>query len=121
MSDAMALFLLAGAGITLIAFPVLFARRYPGRPGWVVLGAVIGLAALFVWPLTIWVALGMWLSGFAGPRRQPAQHPAPEGPQLGAQIAMARAYAQQAEIENMPNSAAYWHGEVQRLIARPPR
>lgn len=117
MSDAMALFLLTGAGVTLVAFPMLFARRYPQRPGWVVLGALIGLVAMFVWPLTIWVAAGMWLAGC--PR--PACHQPAADPQIGVQIAAARAYARQAEIENMPASAAYWNSEVQRLLAQGPR
>lgn len=116
MSDAMALFLLTGAGVTLVTFPLLFARRYPQRPGWVVLGALIGLVAMFVWPLTIWVAGGMWLAGFARPR--PTCHQPAVAPQIGVQIAAARAYARQAEIENMPASAAYWNSEVQRLLAQ---
>lgn len=58
---------LVGAGATAVAFPVLFARRHPNKGGWLLLGILIGLAAMFIWPLTLWIAAAMWLIGFTRP------------------------------------------------------
>jgi hypothetical protein len=55
---------LIGAVVTANAYPVLFGRRYPGQPRWIVIGVVVGLAAMLLWPVTLWVALAMWLTGF---------------------------------------------------------
>ena len=85
MSDLAAIILLIGAGVTAVAFPVLFAKRYPKQRGWLALGIVIGLAAMFLWPLTLWAALAMWLTGFArapgseGPEPAGTDPPAPAG------------------------------------------
>ena len=59
MSDVAAILLLISAVITVVAFAVLFAKRYPRQPGWLGLGIVIGIAAMFLWPITIW-ALSRW-------------------------------------------------------------
>lgn len=69
----MTAFYLVGMGITAIASALLFARRYPGHRGWLAIGIGIGLVAMIVWPITLWVALAMWLTGFARPRPQPQQ------------------------------------------------
>lgn len=66
---------LIGMGITAAAFALIFARRYPGHRGWLVIGIVIGLIAMILWPVTLWVALAMWLTGFARPRSQPRRDP----------------------------------------------
>jgi hypothetical protein len=114
MSDFfLGLVLLVGAGVTAVVFPVLFAKRYPQQPGWLALGIVIGLAAMFVWPATLWAALAMWLTGFVRP-----QPKAPSQQELAGQLRQAQAFARQAEVEQMHNSAAYWHSEVQRLSAQ---
>ncbi len=60
---------LIGVVVTAIAYPVLFARRYPGQPKWIVIGVVVGLAAMLLWPIALWVAVAMWLTGFT--RRSP--------------------------------------------------
>ncbi len=77
MSVLAAIVLLIGAGVTAVAFPVLFAKRYPKQRGWLALGIVIGLAAMFLWPLTLWAALAMWLTGFA--RTPDSEEPKPAG------------------------------------------
>lgn len=114
--DVLDLLLLTGAGITLIAFPLLFAKRYPRRPAWLLLGILMGLVAMFLWPLTIWVALGLWLSGFARPQAPSAQQS--DQQQIASELVQAQAYAHQAELESMPMSAAYWHAEIRRLMAQ---
>ena len=65
MSDAGAIIFLTGAVSICVVFAVLFTKRYPKRPAWLAAGAAIGIAAMFLWPITIWVALAMWLTGFA--------------------------------------------------------
>jgi hypothetical protein len=58
---------LIGALVTAVLYPVLFARRYPGQPRWIVIGVVVGLVAMLLWPVTLWVAVAMWLTGFTRP------------------------------------------------------
>jgi outer membrane biosynthesis protein TonB len=68
-------FYLVGMCMTAAAFALIFARRYPRHRGWLVAGIVIGLFAMIIWPLTVWVAIVMWLTGFARPRSQPQRNP----------------------------------------------
>ncbi|MDQ4034125.1 MAG: thermonuclease family protein [Actinomycetota bacterium] len=77
MSDLAAIVLLIGAGVTAVTFAVLFAKRYPKRRSWLAFGIVVGLAAMFLWPFTLWAALAMWLTGFA--RTPGSQAPGPSG------------------------------------------
>lgn len=73
---------------------MLFAKRYPHQPGWLALGIVIGLAAMFLWPITLWAALAMWLTGFVEPQPR-----APSQQELVSQLQQAQAFARQAELE----------------------
>lgn len=75
MSNAGTVFYLIGAVVTLAAFVMLFAKRYPGRSGRLGLGIAIGIAVMLLWPVAIWVASALWLTGFARP-------PVPEDPDL---------------------------------------
>lgn len=68
MSDTMAIFYLLGTVITLVTFAVLFAKRYPRQSGWIAIGVAIGIAMMFLWPVTIWIAIAMGLTGFGRPR-----------------------------------------------------
>ncbi len=63
----MTVFYWIGAALTAVLYPVLLAKRYPGRPGWVVGGVLLGLAAALVWPVTLWVGVALWLTGFTRP------------------------------------------------------
>jgi hypothetical protein len=63
----MAAFYLIGAALTAVLYPVLFAKRYRGQPRWIAIGVVLGLVAALVWPLTLWVAVAMSLTGFTRP------------------------------------------------------
>jgi hypothetical protein len=67
MSDFAAILFLFGAVGTAVAFTALFAKRYPKQRRWLVLGMLSGVAAMFAWPLTLWAAVAMWLTGFARP------------------------------------------------------
>jgi hypothetical protein len=64
----MTAFYLIGAALTAVLYPVLFAKRYRGQPGWVVVGIVLGLVAALLWPLTLWVAVALLLTGFTRPQ-----------------------------------------------------
>lgn len=64
----MAAFYLIGAALTAVLYPVLFAKRYRGQRKWVVGGVVLGLVAALFWPLTLWVAVALFLTGFTRPR-----------------------------------------------------
>jgi hypothetical protein len=63
----MTAFYLIGAALTAVVYPVLFAKRYRGQWAWVVVGIVLGLAAALLWPLTLWVAVALLLTGFTRP------------------------------------------------------
>lgn len=87
---------------------ILWRRRRPGRN--VIPGVLIGLLAGVLWPITLWIALGLWwywrgLPALASPQARAAQ------------VSQAMAFAQQSEIEGMAASAAYWRAEAQRLTA----
>jgi len=114
--------LLAGAGLTAVVFPVLFAKRYPQQPGWLILGIAVGLAAMFLWPFTLWAALAMWLTGFAQPQAKGTGptgtlSPAPAGAGLrpagrpGADAYLGGLLAQRGP-------AAVWTGALMKLRKR---
>ncbi|TQM02839.1 hypothetical protein [Pseudonocardia kunmingensis] len=63
----MTAFYLFGAALTAVLYPVLLAKRYRGRRRWIVVGVVLGLVAALVWPVTLWVAVALWLTGFTRP------------------------------------------------------
>jgi outer membrane biosynthesis protein TonB len=63
----MTAFYLIGAALTAVLYPVLFAKRYGGRGTWVVVGVVLGLVAALLWPVALWVAVALWLTGFTRP------------------------------------------------------
>jgi hypothetical protein len=71
----MAAVYLIGMLITVVAFAVLFGRRYPGQLARVAVGIGVGLLAMIIWPITVWVAVAMWLTGFGRPRSQPQPRP----------------------------------------------
>lgn len=64
----MTAFYLIGAALTAVLYPVLFAKRYRGQRKWVVVGIVLGLVAALLWPLTLWVAVALLLTGFTRPQ-----------------------------------------------------
>jgi hypothetical protein len=69
---------LIGACLTAVVIAVLFSRRYPGNRRWLWVGIAIGMAAMFFWPVTLWVALALWQTGFG--RSRPAPLTAPRFP-----------------------------------------
>jgi outer membrane biosynthesis protein TonB len=83
-----------GAALTAVLYPVLLAKRYPGQPRWVVVGVLLGLVAALLWPVTLWVALALWLTGFtrptSGPRaRRRVALPVATGGALATMVVMA--------------------------------
>jgi hypothetical protein len=59
---------LIGACLTAVGIAVLFSRRYPGNRRWLWVGIAIGVTAMFFWPITLWVALALWQTGFGQSR-----------------------------------------------------
>lgn len=102
------LFMFLGWAATAALIILLWRRRSPDRS--VVPGVVVGLLAGLLWPVTLWIAVGLWWywQGDSTPG-------SPEDPEV--QLAQAQAFAKQAQSEGMPTSAAYWQAEVQRLTA----
>jgi hypothetical protein len=81
-------------------------------------GLLIGVVAGLLWPITLWIAVGALLNHRGTVRSASA---ASDPSALDALAHQADAFARQAELENMPASAAYWRAEAQRLArsARP--
>ncbi len=105
MSDG---FIVIGWVVTAAVVTVLWRRRLPARPVWP--GVLVGLALGLLWPLTLWVAVGMcW--------HQRGRADGRSADDLPTRIAQAHAFRQQAVTEGMPVSAAYWSEEAQRLTA----
>ena len=67
----MAVVYLIGACLTAIAIALLFSRRYPGSRRRLWVGIVIGLAAMPFWPVTLWIAVALWQTGFGRSRISP--------------------------------------------------
>jgi hypothetical protein len=66
--NSMTAFYLIGAALTAVLYPVLFAKRYRGQRKWIAVGIILGLVAALLWPVTLWVAVAMLLTGFTRPR-----------------------------------------------------
>lgn len=81
-------------------------------------GVAIGAIGGALWPVTLWVAIGAWLLARTATKRRTLT--TSTAGQTEAQLAEAEAFAKQADIEEMPSSAAYWRAEVQRLSAQGP-
>src|SRR4249920_1426352 len=64
-----------GACLTAVGIAILFSRRYPGNRRWLWAGIAIGVAAMMFWPITLWVALALWQTGFGRPQLGPPTAP----------------------------------------------
>lgn len=100
---------LLGLGATITLIILLWKRRRPGRS--IVSGVVLGLLAALLWPVTLWIAIGLWWYWRGQPSPRSAQV-------LDAKIREARAFAQQAELDGLPAQSAYWKAEAERLAAQ---
>jgi hypothetical protein len=78
-------------------------------------GLLLGALGGLLWPVTFWAAVGAWLYNKASKRAGLA---AADPVALLAQVKQADAYAQQAQLEDMPSSADYWRAEARRLAAQ---
>lgn len=53
--------MVVGWAVTTVVVAALWRRRLPARPMWP--GIALGLTAGMLWPLTLWIAVGMWWYG----------------------------------------------------------
>lgn len=100
---------LLGWVVTAVVITLVYARRLRGHS--VIPGVLIGLVAGLLWPVALWIAIGLgWYWSCRPDPRMAAT--------ASAKLAEARAFEQHAIHEGMHNSAAYWTAEVQRLSAQ---